>query len=53
MKIYESAEELIGKTPLLRLKNIEKQFDVKAKFTQSLNISTQLGQPRTEPQNIC
>lgn len=32
MKIYNSAEELIGKTPLIRLKNIEKLFDTKAKI---------------------
>lgn len=32
MKIYNSAEELIGKTPLVRLKNIEKHFDLKAKI---------------------
>ena len=32
MKIYNSAEELIGKTPLVRLKNIEKLFGLKAKI---------------------
>ena len=32
MKIYNSAEELIGKTPLVRLKNIEKHFNLKAKI---------------------
>ena len=32
MKIYNSADELIGKTPLIRLKNIEKLFDTKAKI---------------------
>ena len=32
MKIYNSAEELIGKTPLVRLGNIEKIFGLKAKI---------------------
>ncbi|MBO5099037.1 MAG: cysteine synthase A [Clostridia bacterium] len=32
MKIYNSAEELIGKTPLVRLKNIEKHFNLKARI---------------------
>lgn len=32
MKIYNSAEELIGRTPLVRLNNIEKAFDLKAKI---------------------
>ena len=27
-KIYNSVEELIGKTPLVRLSNIEKKFDL-------------------------
>ena len=31
-KIYTSAEQLIGHTPLLELKNIEKEFDLKAKL---------------------
>lgn len=29
-KIYTSADQLIGKTPLLKLTNIEKEFDLKA-----------------------
>ena len=30
-KIYKSADELIGRTPLLELTNIEKEFNLKAK----------------------
>ena len=30
MKIYAAADELIGRTPLLELKKIEKEFDLKA-----------------------
>ena len=30
--IYTSADQLIGKTPLLELTNIEKKFSLKAKI---------------------
>ena len=30
--IYTSVEQLIGKTPLVELKNIEKKYDLKAKL---------------------
>ncbi len=43
MKIYESAEELIGKTPLLRLKNIEKQFECKGKIYAKLEYFNPTG----------
>lgn len=32
MKIFDSAEQLIGRTPLLELKNIEKEFGLKARL---------------------
>ena len=32
VEIYTSAEELIGRTPLLELKNIEKKFYLKLLF---------------------
>ena len=35
-KIYKSAEELIGKTPLLELSNIEKKLGLKAKLLAKL-----------------
>ena len=35
-KIYKSAEELIGKTPLLELSNIEKKLGLKAKLIAKL-----------------
>ena len=37
-KIYTSAEQLIGKTPLLELKNIEKKFETKAKIIAKLEM---------------
>lgn len=43
MKIYNSAEELIGKTPLVRLKNIEKHFDLKAKITAKVEAFNPAG----------
>lgn len=33
--IYTSADQLIGKTPLLELTNIEKKFGLKAKILQT------------------
>ena len=38
-KVYTSADQLIGKTPLLELTHIEKNSDLKRTFSQSLNIS--------------
>lgn len=35
--IYTSADQLIGRTPLLELTNIEKTLGLKASFLQSLN----------------
>ncbi|MBE6616853.1 MAG: cysteine synthase A [Ruminococcaceae bacterium] len=35
-KIYKSAEELIGKTPLLELSNFEKKYDLKARLIVKL-----------------
>lgn len=43
MKIYNSAEELIGKTPLLRLNNIEKEFGLKAKILAKLEYLNPAG----------
>ena len=37
-KIYESAEELIGKTPLLRLSRLEKELGVKLFKSSGRNI---------------
>ena len=38
MKIYKSADELIGNTPLLELVNIEKNFNLKAKLFAKLEF---------------
>ena len=36
MKVFSSLEELVGNTPLLRLKNIEKKYELKAKLYAKL-----------------
>lgn len=36
MKIYASADELIGRTPILELKKIEQEFDLKARLLGKL-----------------
>ncbi|MBR5155006.1 MAG: cysteine synthase A [Clostridia bacterium] len=43
MKIYNSAEELIGKTPILRLVNIEKKLDLNAKILAKLECFNPAG----------
>ena len=42
-KIYTSADQLIGKTPLLELKNIEKKYDLKAKIIAKLEYFNPAG----------
>lgn len=42
-KIYTSAEQLIGKTPLLELKNIEKELDLKARLIAKLEYLNPAG----------
>lgn len=42
-KIYKSAEELIGKTPLLELKNIEDKYALKAKLYAKLEYLNPAG----------
>ena len=41
--IYTSADQLIGRTPLLELTNIEKQFDLKAKVLAKLEFFNPAG----------
>ena len=43
MKIYKSAEELIGKTPLLELTHIEKELGLKAKILAKLEYFNPAG----------
>ncbi len=43
MKIYRSAEELIGHTPLLELSNIEKEFELEAKLIAKLEYLNPAG----------
>ena len=42
-KIYKSATELIGKTPLLELTHIEKKYDLKAKIVAKLEYFNPAG----------
>ncbi len=42
-KIYTSADQLIGKTPLLELTNIEKKYDLKAKILAKLEYFNPAG----------
>ena len=36
MKVFNSMEELVGNTPLLRLKNVEKEYSLKARLFAKL-----------------
>ncbi len=42
-KIYESAEQLVGRTPLLRLKNTEKKYGAKAQLIAKLEYLNPAG----------
>lgn len=42
-KIYTSADQLIGKTPLLELTKIEKEYDLKAKVVAKLEYFNPAG----------
>ncbi len=42
-KIYKSAAELVGKTPLVEFKNIEKEFDLKANILAKLEYFNPAG----------
>ena len=42
-KIYKTADELIGKTPLLELTHIEKEFGLKAKIVAKLEYFNPAG----------
>ena len=43
MAVYQSADEIIGKTPLLELTHIEKKFDLKAKLLAKLEYFNPAG----------
>lgn len=43
MKIYTSAEQLIGKTPIMELTKIEKKYDLKAKIFAKLEFLNPAG----------
>lgn len=43
MALYNSLEELVGKTPLVRLVNIEKKFDLKARLLAKLEYFNPAG----------
>lgn len=43
MKIYKSADELIGKTPLMQLTHVEKKFGLKAKIFAKLEFLNPAG----------
>ena len=43
MAVYKSADELIGRTPLLELTKIEKKYDLKAKLLAKLEYFNPAG----------
>ena len=43
MKVYKHIDELIGKTPLIELTNIEKEFDLKARIIAKLEYFNPAG----------
>ena len=43
MKVYQSVTELIGRTPLLEVKNIEKEKELKAKVLVKLEYFNPAG----------
>ena len=43
MALYNSLEELVGKTPLVRLNNIEKKFGLKARLLAKLEYFNPAG----------
>ncbi|HBK01573.1 MAG TPA: cysteine synthase A [Clostridiales bacterium] len=43
MKIYNSVDQLVGRTPLLELKNIEKKYGLKAKLVAKLEYFNPAG----------
>lgn len=43
MKIYKSAADFIGKTPLLELTHIEKEYNLKAKVIAKLEYLNPAG----------
>lgn len=43
MRIYKSADMLIGKTPLLELTNTEKEYDLKARLLAKLEFFNPAG----------
>ena len=43
MRVYTSVDQLIGATPLLELKNIEKEFDLKARLLAKLECFNPAG----------
>lgn len=42
-KVYTSADQLIGKTPLLELKNVEKELGLKARLVAKLEYFNPAG----------
>lgn len=42
-KVYTSVTELIGRTPLIELVNIEKKYDLKAKVVAKLELFNPAG----------
>lgn len=49
MKIYNNVTELVGKTPLLRLKNIEKECNVNASILAKLECFNPAGSAKDRP----
>ena len=49
MKVYQSVTELIGRTPLLEVKNIEREKGLKAKVLVKLEYFNPAGSVKTAP----
>lgn len=52
-KVYTSADQLIGHTPLLELTHLEKKYNLEAKVIERLNTSIPQEVLKIELQRIC
>lgn len=50
-KIYTSADQLIGRTPLLELTHLEQEYELKAKLYAELEYFNPAGSVRTVCKN--
>ena len=52
-KVYTSADQLIGHTPLLELTHLEKKYNLGAKVIAKVEYFNPAGSVRTELRRIC